>query len=117
MPQTGVVILAFLIYHLAHYTWRVISFSGPYIDSMGRDDVYTMVVRGFQQPAISGFYIIAVLLVGFHLSHGAKSMFQSLGLNHPKYRGFINLVPPSIGWFVSLVGVSIPLAVLLGVIK
>ena len=117
MPQTGIVILAFLIYHLAHYTWRVVSYNGPYTDSLGRDDVYTMVVAGFQQPVISAFYILATILVGFHLSHGAKSMFQSLGLNHPKYQSFINFFPPFVGWVVALSGACIPLAVLLGVIK
>lgn len=117
MPHTGMVIFAFLIYHLAHYTWRVVSYAGPYYDSLGRDDVYTMVVTSFQQPIISLFYVLAVVLVGVHLSHGAKSMFQSLGLNHPKYKTFIDLVPPSIGWLVSVIGACIPLAVLLGVIK
>ncbi|SME90832.1 succinate dehydrogenase cytochrome b subunit [Pseudobacteriovorax antillogorgiicola] len=117
MPQTGMIILAFVIFHLAHFTWRVVAYDGPYVDSMGRDDVYTMVVAGFQQPLLSVFYMAAVILVGIHLSHGSKSMFQSLGLNHPKYRTFINLVPPSIGWLVALAGVSIPLAVLLGIVK
>lgn len=117
MPHTGLVLLAFLIYHLAHFTWRVVAFQGPYTDNLGRDDVYTMVVAGFQQPPLAIFYMIAVILVGLHLSHGSKSMFQSLGINHPKYKGFIDVVPPSLGWFVALAGVSIPLSVLLGIIK
>ena len=116
MPQTGVVVLAFIIFHLAHYTWRIVAYNGPYYDAMGRDDVYKMAVLGFQQPALSLIYIVAMLLVGFHLSHGAKSMFQSLGLNHPQYNGFIEVVPPLIGWVVALAGVSIPVAVLAGFI-
>lgn len=117
MPLSGLVLLFFLIYHLAHFTWRVVAYKGPLTDSMGRDDVYTMVVQGFQQPLISLFYMVAMILVGFHLSHGAKSMFQSLGLNHPKYQNFIDGIPPLIGWVVSLAGMIIPLSVLIGVIK
>ncbi len=116
MPQTGMVILAFIIFHLAHYTWRVVAFDGPYYDALGRDDVYKLVVLGFQQPLLSLIYILAMILVGIHLSHGAKSMFQSIGLNHPKYNGLIETAPPLIGWLVALAGISIPLAVLTGII-
>ncbi len=117
MPLSGLVLLSFIAYHLAHYTWHIIAYKGPFVDSLGRDDVYSMVVQGFQQPLISLFYMIAMLLVGFHLSHGAKSMFQSLGLNHPKYQPAINGIPPLIGWVVSIAGMIIPLSVLIGVIK
>ena len=116
MPITGMVVLAFLIYHLAHFTWRIVAYNGPLVDSMGRDDVYTMVVQGFQQPLISIFYMIAMCLVGFHLSHGAKSMFQSLGINHPLSKSDWNGTPND--WLGCLYyGLIIPLSVLVGIIK
>ena len=117
MPLTGLVVLAFLIFHLAHFTWRIVAYDGPLIDTSGRDDVYTMVLQGFQQPVISMFYMLAMLLVGFHLSHGAKSMFQTLGLNNKKYNLLITTAPPLLGWVVALLGVSIPIAVLVGIIS
>ncbi|MFW7378272.1 MAG: succinate dehydrogenase cytochrome b subunit [Oligoflexus sp.] len=117
MAITGSLILFYLVYHLAHFTWRVTAYDGPYVDYLGRDDVYTMVVTSFQQPLLSLIYIVGMLLVGFHLNHGAKSMFQTLGLNHPRYNPVIAVVPPAIGWFVALAGVAIPVAVLVGIIK
>lgn len=117
MPQTGVVILAFLIFHLAHFTWRVVAYNGPYTDAQGRDDVYSMVVAGFQQPALAILYMITTVLVGLHLSHGAKSMFQTIGLRKGKYTAALDMFPPALGWFVAVAGLSIPLAVLLGIIR
>ena len=51
MALSGLLILAYLIFHLAHFTWRVVAYDGPLIDAEGRDDVYTMVVQSFQQPS------------------------------------------------------------------
>ncbi|HYX31991.1 MAG TPA: succinate dehydrogenase cytochrome b subunit [Oligoflexus sp.] len=117
MARTGTIVLLFLIYHLAHYTFRIANYAGPYIDNQGRDDVYTMVVAGFNQPFISITYVAAMLVLGFHLSHGLSSMFQTLGINHSKYNPFFRKVMPLIGWAVCLAGATIPLAVLTGIIR
>lgn len=117
MARTGTIVLLFLLYHLAHYTFRIVNYAGPYIDNQGRDDVYTMAVVGFTQPVIAITYVAAMLVVGFHLSHGLSSMFQSVGLNHSKYNTFFRKVMPLAGWVVSLAGASIPLAVLAGIIR
>lgn len=105
MRWTGVVVLAFLLYHLAqftfgyaqaatfkenlaHYTmhdeYRVAGF--PVVNK-GDDvlDVRTMVIRGFQVPIVSVFYIIAVGLLSVHLLHGFDSMFQSMGWRSAKW--------------------------------
>lgn len=50
-----------------------------------RHDVYKMVVLGFRNPLITLFYILFVVLVGFHLNHAIQSALQTLGFNHPKY--------------------------------
>src|SRR5690606_22133122 len=110
---TGALILFYVIYHLAHFTWRVVAYDGPYVDYLGRDDIYTMVVSSFQQPLISLIYILGMGLVGFHLNHGAWSLFQSLGINHPRYNPVIRVIPPLIGWLVAIAGIAIPIAVLL----
>jgi succinate dehydrogenase / fumarate reductase cytochrome b subunit len=117
MARTGTIVLLFVLYHLAHYTFRIANYAGPYIDSQGRDDVYTMVVAGFNQPFISITYVAAMLVLGYHLSHGLSSMFQSVGLNHGKYNLFFRKFMPLVGWVVTLAGATIPLAVLFGIIR
>ncbi len=78
-----------------------------------RRDVYQMVVDGFSVPLVSGFYILANVLLGLHLSHGATSMFTTIGLNTPKYRKITQWIGP-IGAAVIVAGnVSIPLTILL----
>ena len=117
MARTGTIVLLFVLYHLAHYTFRITNYAGPYIDNQARDAVYTMVVAGFQHPFISTTYVAAMPVLGYHLSHGLSSMFQSVGLNHSKYNPFFRKIMPLIGWVVTLAGATIPLAVLVGIIR
>ncbi|RUL89657.1 succinate dehydrogenase cytochrome b subunit [Tautonia sociabilis] len=78
-----------------------------------RRDVYRMVVLGFRSPLIALTYIIAQLLLGLHLSHGASAMFQTLGLTTPKYRKAQFLFGPAAAALIVLGNVSIPLVILL----
>ena len=80
---------------------------------MGRPDVYKMGYLGFSNPLIAGSYIVSMLLLGLHLSHGASSMFQSLGLHHAKYNGFIDRVGPVLATVIVVGNCSMPIAVLL----
>ncbi len=85
MIWSGVIIFAFLIYHILHYTVRSTNPAfNSYVDALGRADVYRMVIEGFSNPAIAIFYIVAVGLACFHLSHAFSSMFQSAGMTTPK---------------------------------
>jgi succinate dehydrogenase / fumarate reductase cytochrome b subunit len=117
MPYTGTIVLLFILFHLSHFTLHLVGYAGPYTDPVGRDDVYTMVVTSFQNPVYSVLYIVAMLVIGFHLSHGLSSMWQSMGLNHRKYNLAFRKVSPLVGWVVCLAAASIPLAVLIGFIK
>jgi succinate dehydrogenase / fumarate reductase cytochrome b subunit len=89
MLLTGLVILAFVIYHLLHFTLGVTDprdFKSVLArDPKGYYDVAEMVVRGFAQWPVTLAYVVAQFFLGLHLWHGAGSWFQSLGLNHPKY--------------------------------
>jgi succinate dehydrogenase / fumarate reductase cytochrome b subunit len=83
MIWSGLVVGAFLIYHLLHLTARV---TGPVHHlAEGGPDVYANIVASFQQPAIAGFYLLAQVLLYLHLSHAFQSAFQTLGWRH---RGF-----------------------------
>lgn len=87
MLPTGIVILAFIVYHLAHFT-ALLNINGTGTDfsklttKLGGEtvpDVYAMMVMGFQVWWVVAFYLVAQALLFMHLSHGLTAMFQSLG--------------------------------------
>ena len=85
MRWTGFVVLAFIVYHLLHFTVRVTHGPGAYpmtvlADGTAVRDVHSMMVLGFQNPLLAVFYLISVGLLSWHLRHGLVSMFQSIGL-------------------------------------
>lgn len=98
MGVLGTVILAFIIVHMNMF-WAEMKFGGLdntiYTTASGAEvkDLYTITLQAFQDPQYGLIwviaYAIAMLAVAFHLSHGFASGFQSLGVNHPKYNGFI----------------------------
>ena len=117
MRMSGLVLLAFIVYHLAHFT---LGLTHPehkaMVDAMGRPDVYSMVVLGFQQPVVSIAYIVAMVLLWFHLNHGASSLFKSLGLRHSKYNSMLDKVGPAVATLVVGGNIAMPLAILAGII-
>src|SRR5712691_2021276 len=86
MVMSGLILLAFIIYHLLHFSFRTTDprFATLPHDPLVRYDVYAMMVLGFSSPLVSAFYILAMFLLCLHLSHGSSSFFQSLGLNNKK---------------------------------
>ena len=111
MIVSGPLILLYLIYHLLMFTFLKV---GP---GRSATDVYSNVVRGFQEPLISGVYIVAMLVLAYHLWHGAWSMLQTLGVNHPKYNRLRKLVATGLAVIIAVGFVSVPVAVLLGIIR
>jgi len=79
MRWSGVIILLFVIYHLLHFTF------GTVHPSFVEGDVYHNFVTGFQSVPVSIAYIVAMIFLGLHLRHGVWSMFQTLGVSHPRY--------------------------------
>lgn len=118
MVMSGLIILFFVLYHLAHFTFHGVGgdIFGR-IDSLGRPDVYYMFVMGFRNPFASGLYIIANVLLGMHLSHGFQSLFQSFGFNHPVYSKCLRCSAPVIGWGLAIINISFPVSVMLGIIS
>lgn len=119
MAMSGLIVLAFILYHLAHFTVRVADprFALLKADPLNRYDVYSMMVYGFQNPIVSGFYILAMFLLTLHLTHGASSFFQSLGLNDKKMTARLAGLGRAFAWLIFLGYTSIPVAVLLGIVK
>lgn len=86
MVLTGLLVVAFVVYHLLHFTFGVVQpENANLVDAAERHDVYSMVVHGFQNPFVTASYVVAMLLLGLHLTHGAASVFQTVGLNHESY--------------------------------
>jgi succinate dehydrogenase / fumarate reductase, cytochrome b subunit len=128
MMLTGLVLLAFIVYHLAHFTFGLVQRPGgksnfemtqavPDDPAHLRQDVYAMVIFGFQDPVITISYVVAMVFLWLHLWHGGSSWFQSLGLNHPRYWGLIQWIGPVVATVVLIGNCSMPLAVLSGLIK
>lgn len=116
MALSGLVVLAFLIFHILHFTLGQVQ-PGYFhtLDPKNRYDAYAMFVHGFQSPAIYVAYLVGIALLATHLGHGASAWFQSLGLRHPKYP--TDRLGPVIA-VVLFVGYMIPpTAVLAGVLS
>lgn len=118
MMYTGLVLLSFIIFHLAHYTLFLVHPEFANLrDSLGHHDVYSMVVLGFSNPIISGVYIFSILLLGLHLSHGIQSLFQTLGLNNSQWRPLWQNLGRGLALLLTLGNISMPAAVLLELVK
>lgn len=118
MIWSGLLIASFATYHLLHLTFRVThpQYTGLK-DSLGQADVYSMVILGFQNPLISGFYVLMLFMLAYHLSHAIESMFQTVGLNNDKYERGLRVLSVTIATVLFLGYISIPVATLLGILK
>ncbi len=116
MIWTGLVLLAFIIYHLLQFTFRATPDVVQTIDVQGRYDVFTMVVSSLRITSIAAVYIVAVVALFLHLYHGAESILQTLGLNDDRTRPKINAVGIAIS-VLFLVGYgAIPVLILAGIL-
>lgn len=90
MAYHGTIILFFIIYHLITFKYGpeyTISYGG-----VEMRDLHRLVLEVFQQPIYVVGYVFCLLILGWHLSHGVSSLFQTLGLNHPKYNQKIKII-------------------------
>jgi succinate dehydrogenase / fumarate reductase cytochrome b subunit len=120
MALTGVLALAFILFHLLHFTGGLIlpaHYASVPTDPAQIPDVYGMVVNNFAIPWVAIVYIVGLSLVGLHLSHGVWSATQSLGLNGKKWTPFMKTLGLIMGVGVAALFILIPLAALTGVLK
>lgn len=113
MYWSGPIVLAFIIFHLLQFTAGYIH---PHA-TFTQGEVYSNVVAGFQVWWVSAWYILAVSLLGVHLSHGLWAMFQSVGLAHPRNSALLKNAARAIAIVIVLGYISIPISVLLGFVK
>jgi succinate dehydrogenase / fumarate reductase cytochrome b subunit len=119
MIWSGLTIVAFVVFHIFHFTVRV----DPALASMkdpgnpARHDVYGMVIAGFQNPIVVIFYLVAISLLCSHLSHGIASVFQTLGLRTVKSRSAITNLSWGITILLWIGFLSIPILISTGALK
>lgn len=125
MTELGLVLLFYIIYHIAHFTVGAVhtEFGGIdyfVLEDLGKEglrrDLYSHFIVSFQQPAIALTYIVASLALAAHLAHGATSMFKTLGLAIGRWRVPFEVVGPAFGVLVGLGNISMPIAVWAGII-
>ncbi|MAA78933.1 MAG: hypothetical protein CL916_06705 [Deltaproteobacteria bacterium] len=125
MRWGGVLVLLFVIYHLLHFTVGVdaalfteVKHCGP-LEGGAANTCFVRenVIRGFQQPLISGFYMIAQVALGLHLTHGVWSLFRTLGFTSQQWSERSRILAMSIGGLITLGNIAIPLSILMGIIK
>ncbi len=111
MRWGGVILLLFVIYHLLHFT------TGTVHPSFIEGDVYHNFIAGFRVIPVSIFYIFAMVALGLHLRHGVWSMFQTLGVSHPRYIRAAHVGAWIFAAVIVIGNISFPLAVLAGIVK
>ena len=114
MALSGIILLSYIVFHLLHFTTHSINPAYAKWKDGEDHDVYRMIVAGFSNKAISIFYIIAMALLAMHLSHGAASLFQTLGLRTKKMACCLGLCAQVFAWVICAGYVSIPVAVMSG---
>ncbi|HEV3146816.1 MAG TPA: succinate dehydrogenase cytochrome b subunit [Gemmataceae bacterium] len=139
MVLTGLLILAFVLFHLAHFTFgwidrvkethnghetgQVMNFldlQEQYVENGAtktRHDVYAMVIHGFRNIPVSIFYIIFQFILGIHLLHGTGSVFQTFGINKPSFNNAIRYFSYALTAVIVGGNISMPLAILFRIVK
>jgi len=114
MFHTAVVITVFLVIHLADFYFKAKFFHGAdeiMINGKTLHDLGALVIAKFQILPYSIFYIVALLILAFHLHHGFQSAFQTLGINHKTYTPFIKAIGVIYSIIVPLGFIIIPVAI------
>lgn len=104
MLFTGVVVLAFMLIHLGDFTFNL---TMP--EKIAGKEPFDKAITILRHPLSFVSYLIGVTLLGWHLSHGVTSMFQTLGLRHAKYDGITRNIGPVFALIIAIGFASFPL--------
>ncbi len=118
MAMSGLVLLAFILFHLLHLTAGIVDPSSPdRLDAEGHRDVYAKLVHAFHNPVLVALYLVGQLGLGLHVSHAVSSSLQTLGMEHGAFNRLFKVAGPTVALLVVLANVSILLAIFLGVVR
>ena len=117
MIWSGLTVLAFIVFHILHFTVR----TNSHLAEIAKESPYEMVIAGFSggflQVLVVLFYVVAMTLLCSHISHGVASMFQTLGFRSKKSAGLIRSISLGYAAVIWLGFVSIPVAIMLGFVR
>ena len=111
MRWTGVIIGLFVLFHLADLTW------GTANPDFVRGDPYRNLVATFSRPPVVVIYVVANIALGLHLFHGAWSMFQSLGLNNPRWNSWRRSFAVGLAAVITAMNIMFPISVATGLVS
>lgn len=114
MRYSGVLVLLFIFWHLADFTWGIAPFAP---DTWEYGAVYANFVATFSRVPVAILYVVANLAMGLHLYHGAWSLFQSLGVNNPRFNPWRRYFAMAFTAIIVIPNVSFPIAVLTGIVS
>jgi succinate dehydrogenase / fumarate reductase cytochrome b subunit len=112
MIMTGPLVLLYVAYHLAHFTFGFTRGLGYTHDA---SNVYANMVASFQLWPVALAYGVANVGLGVHLYHGAWSLLQTLGVSHPRYDGWLRSLAVAVGLVVMTGFLAVPIGVQLDV--
>jgi succinate dehydrogenase / fumarate reductase cytochrome b subunit len=110
MRWTGIIVALFVVFHLLDLTW------GSANPHFVRGDPYDNLFYSFERVPVAIIYIIAMLALGIHIFHGAWSMFQSLGLNNPRWNEWRRAFAVAFALVITIGNISMPLLITTGVV-
>jgi len=113
MPITGMILLAFVVLHVRHFTFGPGVIEGYATELHGQTvrDLHRLVMETFRQPAVVGFYLFIITLLALHLRHGVWSAIHSLGLTRPRTLPTVILVGGAFGVLLALGFFVLPIAI------
>ena len=117
MIWTGLLLAAFVVYHILHFTARVTPDIVQGVDALGRYNVFNMVVTSFSKGSIAFIYIAAMVVLCLHLFHGIQSFFQTMGWNNDAALPVISKLGRLVAVVLLLGYSSIPLFIVSGILK
>ncbi len=114
MPLTGTVIILFVIWHLKDFTFSDHHGARSILSDGQSYGLYGVVYNSFLDPLHCLLYVLAMVAVGFHLTHGIQSFVQTFGFYHPKYTPVVRTISKALGLLVAVAYSSIPVGIQLG---
>ena len=113
MRWSGTIFLAFLLFHLADLTWGIQPMAP---EVWARGEIYANFVATFSRAPVTIFYVVAMGALALHVYHGAWSMFQSVGLSHPRFNPWRRALAIGLAALIFAGNAVMPLGVLFGII-
>jgi len=111
MRWTGIIVLLFLAWHLADFTWGWLN------PGFERGLVYRNVDASLSRIPVAALYVVANIALGIHLFHGTWSLFQSMGWNSPRFNKWRRALATGVATTIVVGNVSFPVAVLAGIVQ